>query len=386
MVAYTDYAIDARVRREAETLAANGFHVRCLTTKNGGVAKQFTLEGVEIQELGVTKYRGKSARAYALSYLRFLTVASTACLRLLARRELDVVHVHNIPDFLVFAALVPRLAGRKVILDVHDSVPETFAAKFSNNGLVHRALCLEERLSAMVAHRVICVNHPQRDTLVERGIAASKTFISMNVPDPKIFNISDGGRLDAREPGALRLVYHGTMVHRLGVDLLIRAVERVARDLPGVALHLWGYGDDLPVFKELAAQLGVQDRVHFNPAGYPLDQLPERLQAMDLGVIGNRRSAACDLMLPVKLLEYVSLGIPTVVPRLRTIEHYFTNEMVTYYEPEDVDSLAEAIRTLHDRVELRRRQAQQAREFLAQYGWERQGQELLTMYRNLVEN
>jgi glycosyltransferase involved in cell wall biosynthesis len=140
------------------------------------------------------------------------------------------------------------------------------------------------------------------------------------------------------------------------------------------------------VFKELAAQLGVQDRVHFNPAGYPLDQLPERLQAMDLGVIGNRRSAACDLMLPVKLLEYVSLGIPTVVPRLRTIEHYFTNEMVTYYEPEDVDSLAEAIRTLHDRVELRRRQAQQAREFLAQYGWERQGQELLTMYRNLVEN
>jgi glycosyltransferase involved in cell wall biosynthesis len=75
-----------------------------------------------------------------------------------------------------------------------------------------------------------------------------------------------------------------------------------------------------------------------------------------------------------------------VVPRLRTIEHYFTNEMVTYYEPEDVDSLAEAIRTLHDRVELRRRQAQQAREFLAQYGWERQGQELLTMYRNLVEN
>jgi glycosyltransferase involved in cell wall biosynthesis len=304
----------------------------------------------------------------------------------LARRELDVVHVHNIPDFLVFAALVPRLAGRKVILDVHDSVPETFAAKFSNNGLVHRALCLEERLSAMVAHRVICVNHPQRDTLVERGIAASKTFISMNVPDPKIFNISDGGRLDAREPGALRLVYHGTMVHRLGVDLLIRAVERVARDLPGVALHLWGYGDDLPVFKELAAQLGVQDRVHFNPAGYPLDQLPERLQAMDLGVIGNRRSAACDLMLPVKLLEYVSLGIPTVVPRLRTIEHYFTNEMVTYYEPEDVDSLAEAIRTLHDRVELRRRQAQQAREFLAQYGWERQGQELLTMYRNLVEN
>jgi glycosyltransferase involved in cell wall biosynthesis len=386
MIAYTDYAIDARVRREAETLAANGFHVRCLTTKNGGDARQFTLEGVEVHELGVAKYRGKSTRAYFGSYLRFLTVASTACIRLMARRELDVVHVHNIPDFLVFAGLVPRLAGRKVILDVHDSVPETFAAKFSNSSVLHRALCLEERLSAMVAHRVICVNHPQRDTLIGRGIPGSKTFISMNVPDPKIFGHANGNPGETVQPGAMRLVYHGTMAERLGVDLLIQAVARVRPDVPGVQLHLWGHGDDLAAFRQLATELGVDDRVTFNAAGYPLHELPERLRSMDLGVLGNRRSAACDLMLPVKLLEYVSLGIPTVVPRLRTIEHYFTNEMVTYYEPEDVDSLAGAIRTLHEKVELGRKQAAQAREFLTQYGWERQGQELVSMYRDLVEN
>ena len=385
MLAYTDYAIDARVRREAETLAANGFHVRCLTTRNGAEARQFVLDGVEVQELSVTKYRGKSTRAYVTSYLQFLAVASAACIRLMARGELDVVHVHNIPDFLVFAALVPRLAGRKVVLDVHDSVPETFAAKFSNDGLLHRALCLEERLSAMVAHRVICVNHPQRDTLVGRGIPCAKTFISMNVPDPKIFGVSDAAGPPAAADG-LRLVYHGTMAHRLGVDLLIQAVARVRNDIPGVQLHLWGHGDDLPAFKALATELGVGEHVHFNPKGYPIHELPERLRGMDLGVVGNRRSAACDLMLPVKLLEYVSLGIPTVVPRLKTIEHYFTNDMVTYYEPENVDSLAAAIRQLHGRAEFRRQQAAQAREFLTEYGWERQGQELVTMYRSLVEN
>jgi glycosyltransferase involved in cell wall biosynthesis len=91
-------------------------------------------------------------------------------------------------------------------------------------------------------------------------------------------------------------------------------------------------------------------------------------------------------MLPVKLLEYVSLGIPTVVPRLRTIEHYFTNDMVTYYEPENVDSLAAAIRQLHGQSERRGRQAAEARTFLTEYGWERQGQELVDMYRTLVEN
>jgi glycosyltransferase involved in cell wall biosynthesis len=206
----------------------------------------------------------------------------------------------------------------------------------------------------------------------------------MNVPDPKIFRLPDASEPE-RESGTMRLVYHGTMAHRLGVDLLIQAVARVKASVPGVQLHLWGHGDDLPAFRLLATDLGVQDVVHFN-AGHPLHELPERLRVMDLGVVGNRRSAACDLMLPVKLLEYVSLGIPTVVPRLRTIEHYFTNDMVTYYEPEDVDSLADAIRRLNECAEIRRRQAVQAQDFLARYGWERQGQELVAMYRTLVEN
>ena len=81
----------------------------------------------------------------------------------------------------------------------------------------------------------------------------------------------------------------------------------------------------------------MDDAVIFKPKGYPLrgaSRAPRR--SMDLGVVGNRRSAAGDLMLPVKLLEYVSLGIPAVVPRLKTIEHYFSDDMVAYYEPEDV--------------------------------------------------
>src|SRR5215471_4834730 len=80
MVAYTDYRIDARVRREAETLASNEFGVVCLTTKNGGTPARFNVDGVEVRELGVPKYRGKSTFAYTLSYLRFLGAASVVCL------------------------------------------------------------------------------------------------------------------------------------------------------------------------------------------------------------------------------------------------------------------------------------------------------------------
>jgi len=386
MIAYTDYAIDARVRREAETLAAQGFHVRCLTTRNGGERARFVLNGVEVRELGVQKYRGKSTLAYVSSYLRFLFVSSAACLRLLVRGELDVVHVHNLPDFLVFAGFLPRLAGCKVVLDIHDSVPETFATKFSGRSAIQKALCLEEWVSACVAHKVICVNHPQRDALVARGIPASKTFISMNVPDPSIFKQPIVRELPPPPGELFNLVYHGTMVERLGVDLIIQAVSRLRERIPSARLHLWGHGDDLASFQRLASELRIDDRVFFNPKGFALQELPRHLASMNLGIVGNRRNVATDLMLPVKLMEYVSQGIPAVVPRLKTIEHYFSDAMVTYYEPEDVQSLTDAIYRLYCEPERRSTQAERAGAFLSKYGWERQGAEFVSLYHQLLEN
>jgi glycosyltransferase involved in cell wall biosynthesis len=386
MIAYTNYAIDARVRREAETLAAHGFQVRCLTAQNGAEQSRFVLNGVEVRELGVRKYRGKSTLAYVVSYLRFMLSASVVCLRLLFEGELDVVHVHNIPNFLVLAGLLPRLAGKKVILDVHDGVPETFAAKFAGRSAFWKVLCLEERLSALVANKVICVNHPQRDTLVARGIPMAKTLVSMNVADPTIFKRSYSGDRSRTTTGNFNLVYHGTMAERLGVDLIIRAVARLHKRIPGLQLHLWGNGDDLPKFQQLVKELTLEKVVLFRPEGYPIHELPRHLGFMDLGVVGNRQSVACDLMLPVKLIEYVSMGIPAIVPRLKTIEHYFSDDMVTYYEPADVRGLADAICRLYSEPATSRKQAERAAQFLSEYGWDRQGNELVTFYRNLLES
>jgi glycosyltransferase involved in cell wall biosynthesis len=386
MVAYTDYVFDARVRREAETLASNGFRVICLKTKSGPEPRRYVLNGVEIREVGVQKYQGKSALAYLSSYCRFLLACSAVCAAFVMRGELQVVHVHNLPDFLVFAGFVPRLMGRKVVLDVHDSVPETFATKFSSTSAVWKLACLEERMSARVAHRVICVNHPQKETLVARGIPDAKTFVSMNVPDPAIFPDSCPECRPPRPDDSFNVVYHGTMAARLGVDLLIRAVAELRPRIPTLRLHLWGRGDDLPQFQKLASDLKVEDIVLFKPKGVPLEELPGQLANMNVGLVGNRRSTATDLMLPVKLIEYVSLGIPAVVPRLRTIGHYFSDDMVTFYEPEDVRSLADSIHRLFCQPDLRAAQAKRAKAFLREYGWERQGAELVTFYRSLVEN
>ncbi len=385
MIVYTDYAFDARVRREAETLAEAGFEVICLTPRNGSRKREYQLRGVAVRELRVSKYRGKSHLRYLNSYLGFLLRSFAACNGLLFRGGLDAVHVHNVPDFLVAAGIVPRLLGKTVLLDIHDSVPETYAAKFPDSSpLFRRLLCWEEKISAALASQVICVNHPQRDRLLGRGLAASKAFVSMNVPDHRLFQTVV--RQPRQEDGTFKLVYHGTMAKRLGVDLILRSIAPLVGKIPGLQLHLWGHGDDLPGFQGLANQLGLDGIVHFSPKGFPVHELPERLIHMDVGLVGNRRDEATELMLPVKLLEYVALGIPVVAPRLKTIEHYFSDQMVTYYEPENVEQLSEKILELHTHAHQREQQAKNARAFLDQYGWQKQGGEFVALYRSLMES
>jgi glycosyltransferase involved in cell wall biosynthesis len=88
-------------------------------------------------------------------------------------------------------------------------------------------------------------------------------------------------------------------------------------------------------------------------------------------------------MLPVKLLEYVALGIPVVAPRLKCIRHYFTESMVSFFEPEDVDSMAASILALYRDPDRRQAQARQAKTFLDRFGWDRHKHDLIRMYDNL---
>jgi glycosyltransferase involved in cell wall biosynthesis len=144
-------------------------------------------------------------------------------------------------------------------------------------------------------------------------------------------------------------------------------------------LHLWGRGDCLEVLQDRAEALGIDDRVFFHGM-VPVEELSLALVDMDLGVVPNRKSAATDLMLPVKLMEYIALGIPVVAPKLKAIEYYFTDEMVSLFEPENVDAMAEAILRMYRDDLGRKLQSEMAKAFLQEYGWEKQSQDFINYY------
>jgi glycosyltransferase involved in cell wall biosynthesis len=384
MVAYTIYATDPRVRREAETLASlPDYDVTVVVPRMGASRQSAVSNGVHVVELSAGRYWGKSVYAYLLSYLKFLLAAFLDCTRRSLSGGIDVVHIHNMPNFLIFCAVVPRLMGRKVILDIHDSVPETYLEKFKNrSALMFRMLCIEEALCCRMAHRILCVNHPQRDVLVGRGIPGNKISVSMNVPDDRWFRNGDGGP-DRTATGTFDLVYHGTLARRLGVDLTIRAVAGLGGKIPGLKFHIIGAGDDEGELVSLTESLGLTSCVIFHGI-IPVDQLASALRPMHLGVISNRRNLATELMLPVKMLEYICLDIPVVAPPLKTIRHYFSDDMLSFFEAGDVDSLSAAILENYRDKQRRFSKARRARAFLDHYGWQRHKQDLIDLYGSLT--
>lgn len=382
MVAYTSYPSDPRVRREAEALASlPDKKVTVLTNKASDVPRTYILQGVEVQELNYRKYQGNSNVKYFLSYLTFTLLAFLQCTKLVLQNSVDIVHVHNMPNFLIFSAIVPCIAGKKIILDIHDTMVETYAAKFSGKGygLIPRILRAEERLCCLIADKIISVNHVQRKSLVKRNIPESKIVIVLNVPDPKFFSYRTKTGNPRIPSGDFKMVYHGTVTDRLGIDLAIRAVARLKPEIPGIKFYVIGAGEDWEKYISLSKELGIQDQVVFR-GSVPLEGLASILEEMDLGIIPNRRSEASELMLPVKMMEYVALRIPVVAPRLTAIKYYFSDDMVYFFDPNDIDSLASAIRSAYSSEADRNKKSEKAMEFIKQYGWEIHKKDFLALY------
>ena len=385
MIVYTKYMNDARVRREAETLAAlSEYHVEVLALKENKEPETYLKNNVKVHELNIAKYRGKSNGSYLLSYLKFAILSFMVCNQLLMDEAIDIVHVHNMPDFIIFSAILPFCAGKKVILDIHDVMYETYLSKFKikPGSIISFLLRLEERISCAFAHKIICTNKAQMDVLTKRGVPADKITISMNVPDPHLFNDRIARKQQINALCKYKLVYHGTLANRLGIDIAIRAIASLILTIPGIELNIVGDGDDKQELMELTRELGIWDYVHFRDT-IPLEDLESVLVEMDMGVVSNRKNCATELMLPVKMLEYIKLGIPVVVPRLRSIQDYFSEDMVNYFNPGDVCSLSETILSTYLNENMRKEKCEKAKRFFSEYDWQIHKRNLVGLYESI---
>ncbi len=345
MAAYTNYRRDGRVKREAEALVDEGHSVVFLACRQPGEPHREVISGVNVIKVRTAGNDRTSMPAYMLAYFSFFAMLSLHLLRHPLRYRL--IHINNMPDFLVFAAWLPRLLGRPVIHDVHDLMPDLFLEKFGSDEthILFRLLKAQERWAGRFASAVLTVEERLKDILSARGISRKKIHVLMNVPDERIFK-PRVPRPSKPDDAPLVLVYHGTLARRLGLDIAIQAVAKARRDIP-LEFRIIGAGEVRAELIELRDQLGIESLVTFSAGFVPVESVPSLIDDADVGIIPLRVSSGTDIMLPTKLMEYVVVGIPCVVPRTGTIARYFDDTMVQFFEAENVDSLADALVRLY---------------------------------------
>lgn len=382
MVAYTYYPTDTRVRREAEALVDRGDTVDVISLGKKGKQKVQTLNEVRLIQLNVSRYRGSSAAMYIVNYLLFFIAASFWLAVLHFKNPYQIIQAHTMPDFMIFVAIIPKILGAKVVLDVHDLMPELYRSKFNleeTHWLIHFITWIE-RCSIGFAHKAIAVHKPHLDALIRHGNPEGKFIILLNLPDSKYF--TNRTRLCSKNDSVFKLIYHGMVSRRHGLQVVLQAMSCLKEEIEGLKFQIIGEGDGVAYLTHLVEELDLTDKVNFSKGFVPLEELVPIILEADIGVVPILYDDFTRFMLPVKLLEYVAIGKPVICSRTETIQAYFDDSMVQFFSAGNDSELADNIRVLYRNPARREQLRRNSDKFNREYSWVQQKQ----LYYRLIDS
>jgi glycosyltransferase involved in cell wall biosynthesis len=344
---YSTYPSDPRPRRAAEAMVEAGMEVDLLSLAESDLEPtEEMVNGVRVFRLRLKRAR-TNKRTYLRQYGRFFASSFWFLTRRGLMRRYDVIHVHNMPDFLVFSALAAKMRGSRIILDLHDPMPELMTTIFGlkDGHWLVRILRRVERWSIGFSDLALAPNLAFKSLFSSRSCPPEKVQIVMNSPQQEIFDPDRflPGENGEQPPGQFRIMHHGSIVHRHGIDLLVEAVALVRPRITGV--HLDIFGADTPFLRTVlgtAERLGVRDIVTYHGAK-PQSEIAKAIRACHLGVVPNRRSVFTEINFPTRLFEYLAMHRPVLAPSTQGIRDYFGPGQLLMFEPNNVPDLAAKI-------------------------------------------
>ena len=386
MVVFSSYPADPRPRRAAEALLDEGMQIDLICEADDPLPQREVRSRLSITRIPIRHIRG-GALSYAYQYVSFILISAATFAWRSLRRRYDLIYVHNMPDILVLAALVPKLFGARVILDLHDPMPELMRTIFGlkENSLGVRVIRWLEKWSLARADRVITVNIAFRRLFTDRGCPDDKIGIVMNAPDDRIFPYREATLNPRRMAGEPFVVmYHGSLVERNGLELAIDALARLRSTMPEARLYI--YGRKTPYLEQMMEKvraLGLTDTVRYLGVK-TLEELVHEIESCDLGVIPNPRNAFTEINTPTRIFEYLALGKPVVAPRTTGIQDYFGPQSLLFFEPGNADDLARMIAHAAEQPQETMACAARGQQVYRAHNWQQERETLIYLVASLL--
>lgn len=384
-LAYAYFPADPRVRREVDALRAAGHEVDVICLRGEDEVGVELIGGMRITRIPLRARRG-GRLCYAFQYAGFFALSSLELLRHHRRRPLQIVHVHSLPDFQVFSALPLKLRGVRVILDLHEALPEMVAARFRPGigRVLVRLARVAERFSVLFADQVITVNDTIRQLVVQRAHPRHDAVVVMNSPDLGVLRVGDVNAL-RRHLGLdsdPTIVYVGGINPERDLTTLLRAVS-LLHDRQPIQVVIAGYGDAQYVrsLRESAAKLPSSHPTLFLPR-IPQEEVLTYLTLSTLGVISYQESPLTEVAIPTKVFEYAAAKKPMAMVRLRALAELF-GDAAEFFRAGDERDLASAIERILTDPSRAEQLADNAQKILQKCSWEIMQRRLLSTYERL---
>lgn len=365
------YPKDTRVRKEAQTLieAGNSVSIICLRDKDESYFDN--INGVKVYRINIPKKRGSKLR-YIFEYFSFFTLAFIKLNKLTNIEHFDIVHVHNLPDFLVFASYPAKKKGAKVILDMHEIMPEFFASKYNlpEKHIIIKIFKLIEKFSLRYADHVITVNKQIKDRFLSRIKLKNDITIIMNTVDSNTLQ-----KYPKVENNKFIAIYHGTITKLYNLEFAIRCISKIIDKIPDFEFHIYGDGTELENLQVLVNKLCLTDRVVFK-GKVPHSVIAKVLSEVKLGILPIKKDIMTNLSFSNKLAEYVHYEIPVLSSNLDSVMDYFSNECIYYYYDEDEEDFCEKLLNIYNNYECTYDFVKKASQINNEISWEVMGQRL----------
>jgi len=369
----SDLAFDARVWKEARSLAADGQSVRLI-----GCAYEIDRPrerregGIDVVEVPLGSRSGSVSplgRARTLAQVWRYVLATRA----------RVYHCHNVHPGIP-AVIASRLRRAGLVYDAHELYGEGFrpelAARITASGGG-----LFERLMVRASDAVITTN-PSRAKVLGDKYGIEVTVLA-NVPA----RVDDVEPLDPGYPADVPVVLYqgGIYAHARAFKEAIEALKSIDR----AHLVILGFGreSDLELIREWAREAGMSERVHLLPPR-PFDELVRTAAAADVGLVPVRADNLSNSLGDTnKLFEYLMAGLPMAVsdlPEIRRVAIEGDPPVGEVFDPSSPPSVAAAVCRILDSpatYEARRKEAR--RLALERYNWQVEERRLLALYQQV---
>ncbi|MCI0714051.1 MAG: glycosyltransferase family 4 protein [Chloroflexi bacterium] len=380
-VANNTYPADARVHNEAQTLVDAGHEVTVIALKGPDQSYHDVVADVRVIRFPIP-LQGNGALTYSLEFIYVTAATALMVLYAWGRYGLDVLHVHNPPDTLFLAGLLPKLAGKKLIYDHHDLAPELFLTKFhTNGGVLYRLLLLLEKWSCRVADEIIATNESYMANNVQRnGVCPDRVTVVRNGPSLRSLEpVMPDEEVSTRARTIIG--YLGHIAYQDGVDHLIKALYHMQElynydDWYAVII---GPGDDLESLMQLAESLNIRDKIWFT--GYqPEPRWRELLSSVDVCFVPDPANPLNEKSTMMKMMDYMALGKPIVAYDL-TENRISGGDAVLYARPGEPEDLARQLMRLIEDESLRKSLGEEGRRRIQSHlAWEYSAENLRNLY------